>query len=73
MALGGEGPGRIGPAVLAVFPATMVLPRVRTVSAVVQAAAVRAAELPLTVQSVSVVVPPIVVQAAAVVAGGSCR
>ena len=47
--------------------------RGRAVPVVVQAAADLAAELPLTVQLVSVAVPAVVAQAAAVVARRSCR
>ena len=63
-------PNASGPLVVAVFPATMVLPRVTVPLALYKPPPSPSAELPLTVQLVSVVAPPDVVQAAAVLGGG---
>ena len=54
-------PNASGPLVVAVFPATMVLPSGhRAVTSLSRPPPLLAAELPLTVQLVSVVVPPLV-------------
>ena len=55
-------PKTSGPLVVAVFPATMVLPMVdRAADVLYRPPPLSPAELPLTVQLVSVVVPPYVV------------
>ena len=62
-----------GPLVVAVFPATIVLPSVMVVSESLARPPPLSAELPLTVQLVSVVVPPLLAYRPPPVCPRSCR